>query len=111
MAFWGSLMHVYDKCIRNNDGVTREAVWFLFLVFLQFRKPNYSKEAFVLIVNIVNKWPRLIREIIRHNCSVNLSGTVGSGIALDEFVESQIVRPLKAYFYRGKVVKMHVASS
>ena len=106
VAFWGPLMHMYDKCIQNNDAVTREAIWFLLLpVFLQFRKPNYSKEPFVFVVNIVAKWPRLIREIILHNCSVNLSDTVGSGIALDEFVESQIVRPLKAYFYRGATLK------
>ena len=56
-------------------------------------------------MNVVAKWPSLIRKIIRYNCSVNLSGTVGSGIALDEFVESQIVRPLKAYFYRGTALK------
>ena len=105
-TLWGPLMHMYDVCIRQNDGTTREAVWFLLLpIFLQLRKPNYSKEAFVFVVNSIAKWPLLIREMIRSNCSVNLSGIQSKAMALDEFVESQIVRPLKAYFYRGTTLK------
>ena len=42
---------------------------------------------------------------MRQNCSINLSGNKGKGIALDEFVESQMVGPLKQYYFRGTTVK------
>ena len=96
-------MHMYAFA---NDGTAREAVWFLLLpILLQLRKPNYSKESFMFVVNSIAKWPLLIREMIRSECSLNLSGIQGKAMALDEFVESQIMRPLKAYFYRGTNLK------
>lgn len=66
-------------------------------LFLQLGKKNYFAESLCHIVNFTAKWPLAVREMMRQNCSVNLSGNVGHNIPLDEYIETYIVKPLKAY--------------
>lgn len=58
-------------------------------------KRNYEDEAFVHVVNIVSKWPLAIRETLRRNRTVSLSGRKGHDLADDEFVEERLIRRTK----------------
>ena len=66
-------------------------------LFHQFNKPNYSVEAFVHLTNILAVWPIAVRRMWTRNCTVNINGEPGRGMAVDEFVEQEVVRPLKQY--------------
>lgn len=66
-------------------------------LFHQFNKPNYSIEAFVHLTNVLAAWPIAIRKMWTRNCTVNINGEPGKGMAVDEFVEQEVVRPLKLY--------------
>ena len=60
-------------------------------------KRHYKDEAFVHVVNIVSKWPLAIRETLRRNRTVSLSGRKGHALADDEFVEERLVRRTKTF--------------
>ena len=49
------------------------------------------------VVNFTAIWPLATRKLLQDNCSVNLHGHKGRGIALDEYVETYKVRPMKEY--------------
>ena len=61
------------------------------------KEENYSADTLVHVVNIIARWPFMIRMIVRRNCSVNVSGGKGHNVAFDEFMEMFVVRPLKSY--------------
>ncbi|KAJ7376892.1 hypothetical protein OS493_031771 [Desmophyllum pertusum] len=66
-------------------------------LFSQLQKRNYWTEAFVHLTNITAAWPLATRKILQSNCSVNVKGRKGHNIALDEWVETYLVQPLKNY--------------
>lgn len=83
---------------RYGHGLAREAVWMILQpLFAQSNKLNYHTEAMVHIVNFLAMWPLATRELLRRNCSISLNGKEGHNLALDEWVESGIVQPLKKY--------------
>ena len=96
--FWGPFMDMFYNSISYNNGLQREAAWMLAApVFAQSSKNNYLAEALCHLTNIVCVWPPFIRDMMRQNCSVNISGKSGHNIALDEFVETYVIKPLKMY--------------
>ena len=49
------------------------------------------------VVNFTTAWPIAFREMMKRNCSISVSGKCGHDVAMDEFVEEQVVKPFKAY--------------
>lgn len=66
-------------------------------LFAQSQKQNYWVEAFVHVVNLVAAWPLTTRKLRQQNCSINVKGKQGNCLALDEWVETYMVLPLKKY--------------
>ena len=98
ITLFDPLRELYIASIREGDGIAREAVWMLMLpLFAQLQKRNYWTEAFVHVVNLVAAWPLATRKLIQHNCSINVKGKQGHCLALDEWVETYMVLPLKKY--------------
>lgn len=96
--FGGPFISMFYEAIRNNNGAQREAAWMIAApLFAQLGKKNYMAEAIAHLVNIVAVWPPAIRNMMRQNCSVSVKGNQGHSIALDEYVETYIVKPLKMY--------------
>ena len=92
------LLEALNIAVRNGLGTAREAIWKLLLpIFAQLQFRNYWTEALVHVVNFTTVWPLAFREIIKRNCSVSLSGKEGHDLAMDEFVEEHLVKPLKTY--------------
>ena len=73
------------------------------LIFAR-NKRNYKDEKFVHVVNIVSKWPLAIRETLRSNRTVSLSGRKGHDLADDEFVE-RLVKRTKMFAKKQATVK------
>lgn len=84
--------------IKYSDGVAREAVWMvMLLLFAQAQKHSYWTEAFVRIVNLIGARSVATHKVLQNNCSVSVKGRGGHNIALDEWVETNLVQPLKNY--------------
>ena len=97
-TLFGPLQQMYSHSIRFGHGLGREASWMLMHpLFAQSNKRNYHTEAMVHIVNFVAAWPLALRELLRKNCSISLNGKDGHNLALDEWVESCVVQPMKNY--------------
>lgn len=97
-TLFGPLQQMYLNAIKFGHGVAREASWMLMHpLFAQSNKRNYHTEAMVHIVNFMAVWPLATRELLRNNCSISLNGKEGHNIALDEWVESCVVQPMKNY--------------
>ena len=92
------LLEWMNDVIRNGLGTTREAIWKILLpIFAQLQFRNYWTEALVHVVNFTAVWPVSFREMMKRNCSISLSGKEGHDLAMDEFVEKHLVKPLKSY--------------
>jgi len=97
-TMFGPLQQMYLHSIRFEHGLGREASWMLtHPLFAQSNKRNYHTEAMVHIVNFVAAWPLALRELLRKNCSISLNGKDRHNLALDEWVESCVVQPMKNY--------------
>ena len=97
-TLFGPLQQMYLYSIRFGQWLGREASWMLMHpLFAQSNKRNYHTEAMVHIVNFVAAWPLALRELLRKNCSISLNGKEGYNLALDEWVESCVVQPMKNY--------------
>ena len=98
VTLFGPLQQMYRDAIRYGNGMAREASWMIMQpLFAQSNKRNYHTEAMVHIVNFLVLWPLATRELLKKNCSISLNGRVGHNLALDEWVESCIVQPMKNY--------------
>ena len=98
VTLFGPLQQMYCTAIRYGNGIAREASWMIMHpLFAQSNKRNYHTEAMVHIVNFLSMWPLATRELLRKNCSISLSGNEGRNLALDEWVESCVVQPMKNY--------------
>lgn len=92
------LLDFFHRSVRLGNGKALEACYFLMApVFYAMNKKNYKDEAFVHIVNIVANWPLALRETLRRNRTVSLTGRPGHDLADDEFVEERLVRRTKTY--------------
>ena len=95
-TLFGPLQQMYSHSIRFGHG--REASWMLIHpLFAQSNKRNYHTEAMVHIVNFVAAWPLALRELLRKNCSISLNGKDGHNLALEQWVGSCVVQPMKNY--------------
>ena len=98
VTLFGPLQQMYSSAIRYGNGIAREASWMIMHpLFAQSNKRNYHTEAMVHIVNFLAMWPLATRELLRKNCSISLNGNEGRNLALDEWVESCVVQPMKNY--------------
>ena len=89
---------IFHDSVRQGDAKTREACWISCLImFCALNKKNYKDEAISHIANFIALWPKPIREMFRRNMSISLKGRKGHNLALDEFVETVMVRPLKIF--------------
>ena len=97
-TLFGPLLALFIVAGKYGDGHLREVVWVIMLpIFAQLGFRNYWTEAFVHVVNFTSIWPLALRELIKTNSTINLSGKAGHNVDLDEYVETYIVRPLKTY--------------
>ena len=74
-------------------------------LFAVLNKKNYRDEAFVHVLNFTCNWPIALRKLLRRNCSIKLKRS-HHNLALDEFVETMLVRPLKVYARKQTTVSM-----
>lgn len=97
-SLFGPLLDLFITAGREGEGVLRETAWVMLLpIFAQLDFRNYWTEAFVHVVNFTCLWPLAFRCMIRRNSFANVSGKRGHNIDMDEYVETYVVRPLKAY--------------
>ncbi len=97
-TLFGPLLQLFNDATKFGQGTARETVWTIMLpLFAQLQFRNYWTEALVHVVHFSAVWPLAFREMLKLNCTVNLSGKDGHDIDLDEFVETYIVQPLKQY--------------
>jgi hypothetical protein len=98
VLLFGPWLAMYKKCIRKGYGKGREVVWLIsVLIFGPMQKKNYFCSAIVHCVNFCYAWPRLIRDVVRDYSSISVSGRDDHMLAVDEYVESRLVKPLKMY--------------
>lgn len=103
----GPLMLLYHDSIRHGNGQLHEACYFYMLqLFCAMRKINYKDEIFNHIINFSGTWPLAIREMYRRNMSISMNGRQGHNVAIDEYVETAMVRPLKVYSKKHTTVAM-----
>ena len=95
---FGPLLMIFHDCVRQGDAKTCEACWISCLImFCALNKKNYKDEAISHIANFIALWPKPIHEMFRRNMSISLKGRKEHNLALDEFVETVMVRPLKIF--------------
>ena len=100
------LLDFFHSSVRLGNGKALEACYFILApLFFAMNKRNYKDEAFAHVVNIVSKWPLAIRETLRRNRTVSLSGRKGHDLADDEFVEERLVRRTKMFAKKQATVK------
>ena len=103
----GPLMLLFHDSVRHGNGQLHEACYFYILqLFCAMRKINYKDEIFSYIINFSDEWPLAIREMYRRNMSISMNGRQGHNVAIDECVETAMVRPLKVYSKKHTTVAM-----
>ena len=104
---YGPLLLAFHKSVRYGNAKTREACWLSSLnLFCTLNKKNYKDEAVAHITSFTALWPSAICEMFRKNSSISYRGRVGHNIALDEFVETYMVRPLKLFAKHHSTLSM-----
>ena len=86
----GLLYEDLREAIRYEDGprvVQHWRVWLLY--FLASKRTNYSSEAANLLANLKADFSRWLAYVVTHNRTVNTSGQLGHGKAIDMAVEHQ----------------------
>ena len=115
VTLFGPWHELYKVSVRNGFGLGREVAWLIgLLVYGPMQKKNYFASAFVHCVNFCYDWPLLIRELVQNHFSIAVKGKVGHNLAMDEYVETYLVKPLKMYttgHTSVRVLKMLSASS
>ena len=79
-------------------------------IFAQMGKKNYFTEALAYSVNFTCRWPLAIGKLVQQSCSLNISGVEGHNVAIDDFVETFLVQPLKQCYWQNitESFTMHV---
>ena len=100
------LLDFFHTSVRCGNGKALEACYFLLApIFFSMNKKNYKDEAFVHIVSIMCTWPLALRETLRRNRTISLSGRPGHDLADDEFIEERLVRRTKMYAKKQATVQ------
>jgi hypothetical protein len=95
---FGPLLMAFHDSVRQGNAKICEACWLTSLImFCALNKKNYKDEAVSHIANFTALWREPIREMFRRNMSISIKGRQGHNLALDEFVETVMVRPLKMF--------------
>ena len=95
---FGPLLLKFHEAIRLGNGKAREACWIEMLpLFAALNKKNYKNECLVHILNFTAIWPLAYREMFRRNCSINAKRKFGHNFAIDEYMETFVVKPVKLY--------------
>ena len=103
----GPLMLLYHDSISHGNGQLNEACNFYMLqLFCGMKKINYKDEIFSHIINFIGEWPLAIRETYRRNRSISMNGRHGHNVAIDKYVKTAMVRPLKVYSKKHTTVAM-----
>lgn len=78
----------------------------MFPMFAAMQKKNYKNESLVHIVNFTSRWPLVYREMFRRNCTINAKGKRGHNFAIDEYMETFVVKPIKLYARKQPSIEM-----
>ena len=78
----------------------------LLCLFPPLNKKDYRDEAFVHIVHFTTTWPLALREMFRSNCSIAVKGRKNHNMAIDEYVESMVVKPMNEYAKKHTTLSM-----
>ena len=98
LTTYGPLREWFYENVKFGNGISREVSWLILLpIFAQMGKKNYFTEALAYSVNFTCRWPLAIRKLVQQNCSLNISDVEGHNVAIDDFVETFLVQPLKQY--------------
>ena len=104
---FGPLLYKLRQAVRMGNGKAREACWIeLTPIFAAFNKKNYKTESLVHVLNFTALWPLAYREMFRRNCSVNVKGKHGHNFAIDEYMETFVVKPVKLYGRKQTTIEM-----
>lgn len=104
---FGPLLFKFHEAVRMGNGKAREACWIEMLpIFAALNKKNYKNESLVHILNFTTLWPLAYREMFRRNCSVNAKGKRGHNFAIDEYMETFVVKPVKLYGRKQTTLEM-----
>ncbi|CAB4003461.1 Hypothetical predicted protein [Paramuricea clavata] len=104
---FGPLLYKLRQAVRMGNGKAREACWIeLTPIFAAFNKKNYKTESLVHMLNFTALWPLAYREMFRRNCSVNVKGKHGHNFAIDEYMETFVVKPVKLYGRKQTTIEM-----
>ena len=107
VTLFGPLGMLYRHSVHNASGLGREVVWLIsMLLFSQMRKMNYFLSALNYAVNFTTRWSVFEHTIVNRSFSVSVSGKPGHNIAIDEYVETYLVKPLKVYATGSTTVAM-----
>jgi hypothetical protein len=63
-------------------------------------------KSLVHMLNFTALWPLAYREMFRRNCSVNVKGKHGHNFAIDEYLETFVVKPVKLYGRKQTTIEM-----
>ena len=63
-------------------------------------------KSLVHMLNFTALWPLAYREMFRRNCSVNVKGKHGHNFAIDEYMETFVVKPVKLYGRKQTTIEM-----
>ena len=99
LALWFlPVVKLFREWVRHGNSKLLEALWLITLSWFQnLGRKNYRDEAFAYAANILFFWPTPVVEMLRRNRSISIKGARGHNIALDEFMEKCVVRPLKLH--------------
>ena len=104
---YGLLLQIHQEAVRHGNGKIREACWMkLLCLFASLNKKNYRDESFVHIVHFTTTWPLAMREMFRQNCSIAVKERKHHNMAIDEYVVSMVVKPIKEYAKKHTTLSM-----
>lgn len=104
---YGMLLQIHQEAVRHGNGKIRDACWMkLLCLFSSLNKKNYRDESFVHIVHFTTTWSLAMREMFRQNCSIAVNERKHHNMAIDEYVESMVVKPMKEYSKKHTTLSM-----
>jgi hypothetical protein len=107
VTLFGPWLYLYKRSVRSGYGLGREVSWLIGLqIYGPLKKKNYFAAAFVHCVNLNYAWAPLLRDLVSAHAFISVRNVSGHMLAVDEYVETFMVRPLKMYVTGRTTVKM-----